>query len=147
MTELVLVRYLHFIFLFVMVSCVATQHLMIKKEMSRSEITRLSRIDMVYGISALLVVAVGLTLWFGVGKPKEFYSKNWVFHTKITLFVIVGLLSIIPTRFFSKHRKGNPEEMVSIPAGIKRTIQIELLLLFLIPLLATLMAQGIGFFG
>jgi putative membrane protein len=111
-------------------------------------IARLARIDAVYGVAAVTLLAAGLTLWLGsIGKPAVYYTKNWIFHTKITCFLIVGLLSIYPTVFFIKQRKGNAAEMVSIPKSIFWMLRIELLLLFVIPLLAGLMAHGIGFFG
>jgi putative membrane protein len=60
------------------------------------------------------------------------------------LFVIIGLLSIYPTVFFIKKRKGNPTELVTIPKSIFLMIRLELVLVFTIPLLAGLMAKGIG---
>jgi putative membrane protein len=90
----------------------------------------------------------GLTLWLGgVGKPSVYYTKNWIFHTKITCFLLVGLLSIYPTIFFIRNRKGNASEVVQTPALIFWMLRIELLLLFIIPLLAGLMARGVGFYG
>ncbi len=148
MTLEILFRYLHFISIFAMVSSIVSEHLLLKARMTRSEIRRLSVLDAVYGISALVVVAVGLTLWFGVGKPAEFYSKNFIFHTKVGLFVLMAILSVYPTIFFLKNRKGdNMNELVDIPKNIVWLIRLELLLVLIIPLLATLMAKGVGYFG
>ena len=148
MTAETILRYIHFISIFTIVSTLVSEHLLLKKELTRVEIGRLSRIDAVYGLAALTLLAAGLTLWLGsFGKPAVFYSKNWIFHTKITLFVTVGLLSIYPTVFFIKNRKGNPADVVKIPASVFWMLRIELLILFIIPLLAGLMAKGIGFFG
>lgn len=148
MTFEIFLRYMHFVCIFAIVGSLVSEHMLLKKSLSRREISRLARIDAVYGIAALLLVAAGLTLWFGgVGKPSYFYSKNWIFHTKITLFVVIGLLSIVPTVFFTKNRKGNPDELVQVPASVFTTLRFELLLLFILPLLAGLMAHGIGYFG
>jgi putative membrane protein len=148
MTTEIILRYIHFISIFAIVSSLGAEHLLLKKELSRTEIGRLSSIDAVYGIAALTLLCAGLTLWLGsFGKPSIYYSKNWIFHTKITLFVTVGLLSIYPTIFFIKNRKGNPDEKVAIPSTIFWMLRFELLLLFIIPLLAGLMARGVGFFG
>ena len=145
MTIEILLRYLHFISIFAIVSSLVCEHLLLKKELTRAQIMRLSRIDAVYGIAALTLLGAGLTLWLGsVGKPAEFYTKNWIFHTKLTLFISVGLLSIYPTVFFIKNRKGNPEEIVKIPKAIFWMLRFELLFVFTIPLLAGLMAKGIG---
>ncbi len=148
MTLELFLRYIHFVSIFVIVSTLVSEHLLLKKEMTRAELGRLARIDAVYGFAALSLLAAGLTLWLtGIGKPTVFYSKNWVFHTKLTLFIAVGLLSVYPTIFFLRHRKGNQNEMVNIPQVIFWLIRFELLLLFIIPLLAGLMARGVGFYG
>lgn len=148
MTTEIILRYIHFISIFAIVSSLVSEHLLLKKELSRAEIGRLSRIDAVYGVAALALVTAGLTLWLGgFGKPSVYYTKNWVFHLKITLYVTIGLLSIYPTIFFIKNRKGNPEERVAIPSSIFWLLRFELMLLFIIPLLAGLMAHGVGFFG
>jgi len=148
MTIEIILRYLHFISIFAIVSTLVSEHLLLKKTLTRDEIGRLSRIDAIYGLAALTLLTVGLTLWLGsFGKPAIYYTKNWIFHTKITLFLIVGLLSIYPTIFFIKNRKGDQKEIVTIPNAVFWMLRIELLLIFIIPLLAGLMAHGIGFFG
>lgn len=145
MTSEILLRYVHFISIFAIVGTLVSEHLLLKKQLTRSEIARIARIDAVYGIAALTLLAAGLTLWLGgFGKPSEWYTKNWIFHTKLTCFLIVGLLSIYPTVFFIKSRKGNPDEVVAIPPKLFIMLRLELFLLFIIPMLAGLMAHGIG---
>lgn len=148
MTIEILLRYLHFISIFAIVGSLTSEHLLLRKTLTRAEIKRLAAIDAVFGIAASVLVIVGLTLWLGgFGKPSVYYTKNWVFHTKITLAIILGLLSIYPSVFFIKNRKGDPHEIVNVPGKIFWMIRFELLLLFIIPLLAGLMAHGVGFFG
>ena len=139
----VIVRYIHFLGIFAIVGAIVGEHLLYKPVMTRAEIKRMAILDNIYGIATIIVLAAGFTLWFGVGKPAEFYSSNGIFHAKIGLFAIMGILSITPTIFFFKNKKGNPEETVEIPKKIIMMIRIELLLLFLMPLLASLMARGI----
>ena len=88
-------------------------------------------------------------MWFNdsIAKSADYYSQNWIFLTKIGLFSIVGILSIFPSLFLNKQKKGNPDETVQVPKQMVWYIRIELLLLFLMPLFATLMAKGIGYFG
>ena len=148
MTAEIIVRYVHFISIFTILGSLVSEHLLLKKEMTRSEVARLARIDSIYGLAALTLLGAGFTLWFGgIGKPSMYYSQNWVFHLKITLFATVGLLSIYPTIFFIKNRKGNQMATVQIPNSIFWLLRLELLLLFVIPFLASLMARGVGFFG
>ncbi len=148
MTPELFLRYIHFISIFAIVGTLVSEHLLLKPMLRRSEIVRLSRIDAVYGLAALTLLGVGLTLWLGgFGKPAAFYSQNWIFHTKITLFLTIGLLSIYPTVFFIKQRKGSPTDEITIPKTIFWCIRIEILLMFIIPLLAGLMSRGVGYFG
>jgi len=147
MTTEILLRYIHFICIFAIVGTLVSEHLLLKKEMTRNEIARVARIDAIYGIAALTLLIAGFTLWLGsYGKPSVYYTKNWVFHLKLTAFICIGLLSIYPTIFFIKQRKGDQNEKVLIPASIFMLLRLELLLLFIIPLLAGLMARGIGQF-
>ncbi|MEN9580115.1 MAG: hypothetical protein RJA70_3124 [Pseudomonadota bacterium] len=148
MTFDIVLRYLHFVFIFAIVGTLVSEHLLLKKQLTRGELSRLARIDAIYGAAALGLLAVGLTLWLGgVGKPTMFYSKNWIFHVKLTLFLFIGLASIYPTVFFLKNRKGPSEELVTTPSLVYGLLRFELFLLVVIPLLAGLMARGIGYFG
>jgi len=119
------------------------EHFNLKPVISKDTLKRLGIIDAVYGISALVVLTCGILMWLSVGKPKEFYSKNMLFHIKMTLFFITGILSIIPTIFLIKNRKTDKEE-IEVPKKIIMIIRIELLIFITIPILAVLMARGIG---
>ncbi len=139
-------KYLHFISIFAIVSALVAEHLLLKPQLQRAEIARLAKIDAVYGIAALTLLFAGLMLWLKVGKPADFYTYNWIFHIKLAAYIAIGLLSIYPTIFFMKNRKGALDELVSIPKLLIWCIRIELILLFLMPLAATLMARGVGYF-
>lgn len=141
----ILLRYIHFISIFAIVSSLVSEHLLLKPRLKRREIDRLAKIDGVYGFMVLVLLGAGLTLWLGGhGKPTEFYSQNALFQAKLGLFLVIGLLSIYPTVFFFKNRRGDPAELVKIPNSILWTIRLELFLVFIIPFLAGLMAKGIG---
>ena len=147
MTIEIILRYVHFISIFGIVGSLVSEHLLLKKEMTPAELNRLSKIDAVYGLAALTLLGVGLTLWLsGVGKPSIYYTQNWIFILKISLFATIGFLSIYPTVFFLKNRASR-EEKIKIPPSIFWMLRFELLILFIIPLLAGLMARGIGFFN
>ena len=140
----ILVRYLHFVSILVLVGTVLAEHLLVRRSMSRGELALVAKVDAVYGIAAVLVLLTGFAQWFWTGKPAGFYSPNPVFHTKVTLFLVVGLVSIYPTVFFVKNRKGEPDEEVAVPGRVVMSLRLELLLLFLMPLLAVLAGRGVG---
>jgi len=145
MTIEIFLRYVHFLSIILIAGTLAAEYVLVKDKLTRREISRISFIDLVYGVASIAVFAAGVTLWIGgYGKPTEWYSKNGIFHVKLTLLVIIGLLSAYPTIFFLKNRKGDADELVSVPKAVSYSIAIELILLAIIPFLAGLMAKGIG---
>jgi putative membrane protein len=49
--------------------------------------------------------------------------------------------------FYLKNRKGDEQQRVPIPKSVVWMVRLELLLLLIIPLLAGLMARGVGYYG
>lgn len=143
MTTDLFVRYFHFLGIFAMFALLTVQHMLLKGQVAAGGMKKIAVIDAAYGAAALVVLLCGLGLWLWVGKPAGFYSHNWVFHTKVTLFVLVGILSIFPTLFILKNRKKTTT--VDVPKYIVMLVRFELLLLCIIPLLAVLMANGVGY--
>ncbi len=145
MTTEILLRYLHFISIFIIVGTLTAEYVLLKPTLTRQEIGRIARIDGLYGLAAISLVAEGLTLWLGsYTKPSVYYTQNWLFLTKLGCFATIGLLSIYPTVFFIRNRKGDSAQPVEIPMSIYWSLRLELMLLVVIPLLAGLMARGIG---
>jgi putative membrane protein len=144
MTDDLIIRYLHFVSIFILVAAVLGQHLILRGTITRALVGKAQKLDIAYAISVVVVLGTGLLQWLVVGKPADFYSSNPVFHTKLTLFLVIGLVSIYPSVFLGKNPKGGPDELVTIPRGIIWSVRVELLILFLMPLLATLMARGFG---
>ncbi len=144
MVSYFLLRYLHFIAIFVLVACVLIQHLALRPVVPRETIVRMRKINIIFAIFALVVLVTGLGQWFYGVKPSQFFTANGMMHTKVLLFFIVGGLSVVPTIFLKKNEKGDPGEKVEVPKKVVMCLRLELLLLFLIPLLATLLSYGIG---
>lgn len=143
MMDYVLVKYIHILGILVLCSCLVVEHVLLKSSMTAREMRRLAVVDSIYGGSAVIVLLAGLALWLLVGKPAAFYNANPIFHLKLGLFAVVGLLSIYPTRFFLRSRRAGAET-VAIPKPIIMVIRVELLGIVILPLLAVLMAQGYG---
>lgn len=139
------VRYLHFLAIFAMFALLSIEHVSLKGRVDSDGLKRMAIVDAAFGISALIALFAGIGMWFLVGKPAGFYNNNWIFHTKVTLFVLVGILSFIPTRFIAKQRKKTALDGILVPRSIVHIIRLELFLLCLIPLLAVLMANGVGY--
>jgi len=148
MTNEIVVLYIHFICIFLVVGAIFAEAVLVKKEMTTKEINLLSKIDAIYGLSAIILVMAGLSLWFWVGKPAEFYSKNWIFHLKVGLAILMGIASISPTIYFLRNRKPlHDDTLKTTPTFVLWMIRLEVLIIFIIPLLAIMMARGIGYYA
>lgn len=144
MMTYVLVKYVHYLGILAVFSSLVGEHLLLEDRLPRKAIQRLSIVDAVYGVGALLTIGAGFVLWFVVGKPAEFYSNGWIIYSKLIIFGIIGAISLIPTFYFLKERKGDPEEVIEIPKKMKVILRIELTLIVVLPLLGALMAMGVG---
>lgn len=146
------VAYLHYLSIFALFALLSIEHVLFKAPLDLSRARSLMITDIAYGICAGLVLASGVArvLWFGKGTT--YYLGNGLFHAKVGLFILVGLLSILPTYVFFNWRNAVQAGQVPEPSPrqvrlVIWSIRLELLLLLLIPLLATLMARGYGVMG
>lgn len=144
------IPYLHYIGIMVLMGSLITEHIILKPSITKEQIKSLASIDLMYGISAALVLITGLLRWFIVDpKGAAYFNVNPLFHIKVTLFVIVVILSLFPTMKFFKWRKQVKQgvEFEITSKDVKKQlmfIRIELFLLAIIPLLAVMVALGDG---
>ncbi|PCH58434.1 MAG: hypothetical protein COC19_08505 [SAR86 cluster bacterium] len=142
----ILIRYLHYIAVAVLIISLIIENMALKETMTAEDARNLSRVDSVLGLSAMMVFLLGLSLWLWVGKPSEFYTLNILFKIKLGLFLSIAALSIYPTLFFFKYRN-TTLQTIPVPALVRYLVKAELVLLVFIPLLAYLMARGVGLPG
>lgn len=136
--------FLHHLAAFTLVSALAAEFVLIRGELTPATARRLARADMMFGMSALVLLVVGLLRVFYFEKGAAYYFHSATFIAKLALFILVGLLSIYPTVKFISWRKGF--DPTSVPA-IRRVIHLELIGVVLILLFAALMTDGVGYFG
>jgi putative membrane protein len=140
---------LHHLFAFAVTACVIYEFIAYRKGLTVAEATRIRHVDSAYGISAGLLIVVGLLRVFMFEKGSAFYLNNPIYWTKMGLFVIVGLLSIYPTIRFLKWTtsiKENkaPEFPEDEYKRIRLLLWLEVIGIVLILLVAPMMARGIG---
>lgn len=149
MTTEALLAYAHFLSILMMATFLASEAALCRKEwINPAVVERLARLDLLYGLSALAVLATGLArVGWGV-KGAAWYWAQPLLHAKVTLFVVIGLMSIVPTMRFLRWRKALratgalPDE--AAVRGTRRLVMIEAHLLAVIPLLAVFLARGVG---
>lgn len=143
----IIITYFHVLgFVFVFAS-LAIEHMLFEPTLNARAARRLAIVDLFYGISALIVIITGLLKIFVVGKPASFYLHVWPFHAKMTLFLLILVLSAFPSRHFIKNRNLPESGEAHYPAAIKMILRLELLLFVFIPFLALMMARGYGYMG
>lgn len=144
-----ILAWLHFALIFALISVLTIELVSLRYCDRADTLARLTKVDLVYLIIAGLVLLSGLArVFFGV-KGAAFYAGTWLFHLKLTLFVLVGLISIAPTLSFMRWRKAQKANSAFVPplAEVSRArllVHVELTLILLIPLVASLMARGFG---
>lgn len=104
----------------------------------------LARLDATYGALALVVIVAGaLRLIFGA-KGWAFYVHNPFFWMKLGAFGLVGVLSVRPTRTVLRWRRQSTLPDAMAVHALRPWLLAQLGLLALMPLLAALMARGLG---
>jgi putative membrane protein len=141
--------YLHFISIFALVGFLVREWTLLAAGAEALEVEALARADLGFGLASVAVLLSGAArAVFGL-KGWSFYAHDPAFHLKIGLFVLVGLLSIGPTRAFLRWRRAaRADGAYRVPEGewtrARRGVLVELHLLALIPLAAVIMARGLG---
>ena len=141
--------FLHHLFAFTLVACVVYEFIAYRKGLSIEEARRIQRADLMYGISAGLLLVVGLLRVFFFEKGPAFYSHNPFFWLKMNAFLVVGLLSIDPTIRYLRWNKVLKENRAPEidDKEFRRTrllLWLEVIGLAVILFAAAMMARGIG---
>jgi putative membrane protein len=110
-----IMAFLHHLAAFTVVSTLAVEVATFKPPLTAVQARRLQITDSIFGISAGLLLVIGLGRVFSFEKGAAYYFHNPFFLTKFGLFIVAALISIYPTRLFLSWSK-------DIKAGIAPTI-------------------------
>lgn len=143
----VLFAFLHHLAAFALVGALAVEFVLIKQELTVVTARKLAITDAVLGASATVLLVAGLLRVFYFEKGAAYYFHNHAFLTKFSLFVIVALLSIVPTIEFLSWRKALKAGQVPAVAApklkrLRMIIHVELAAIVIILLCAAIMAKG-----
>ena len=143
------VAYVHYLSFMVCFGALVLERRLIRPNPSREDATLMVITDIVYGLAALALLGSGIlrVLYFGQGSA--FYTENPLFWWKVGTYLAVGGLSLYPTITYILWaiplRKGElPQVSEALAKRLAWILNIELVGFALIPLLATLMARGVG---
>jgi putative membrane protein len=147
-----LFAFLHHLAAFAVAVTLAVELVLLRSDLTADNARRLLRVDMGYGISAGLLLAVGLVRVFYLEKGAGYYFHNGFFLLKLALFIAIGLLSVYPTKTFLSWRNAlKAGQAPRLDSGALRALRgvvhAELAGVAVILLCAALMARGIGQLG
>src|SRR5262245_29606986 len=144
-----LLAFLHHLAAFTLVAALAVEFVLVRDDLTLRSARKIQIADAVFGMSAGLLIVAGFLRVFYFEKGATYYFHTWTFIAKLSLFVIIGLVSIIPTIEFLSWRKAVKQGQVpSVDAQrmqrLRSIIHLELAGVVLILLMAALMAKGVG---
>ena len=142
-----LFAFLHHLCAFTLVAAVAIEFVLIRSELTLSTARRLQVTDIVLGMAAGALLVIGLLRVFFFEKGAAYYWHSHAFLTKFGLFIIIGLLSIVPTLEFLSWRDAITAGQAPVMEAATRKrvtmiIHIELAAIVVILLCAAIMARG-----
>ncbi len=143
MTDLIL-AITHHLLVFGMIAMLVSERALLAA--SPIDVRRLAGLDAGYGLTALLVIVVGVCRVLFGPRGWAFYEANPWFWVKIGAFVAVGLASIPPTVQFLKWRKAARTDAAFQPpadqiASARRLTGVQAILVALVLLAAAAMAR------
>jgi putative membrane protein len=143
-----LLAYAHFVAILSLVVFITSEAALCRPEwLNAAVVRRLATVDRIYLAAAIAVLITGIArTWWGV-KGAGWYWHQPLLHLKLTLYVLLGALSIKPSRSFIRWRR-QLDATGALPAedevrGVRRLIMIQAHVLVLIPLAANLLARGV----
>lgn len=149
MTLDAILQYLHISAILALVVFISSEAALCRPQwMNNAIVERLVVVDRLYGIAAGAVLLTGLLRIYLGPKGATWYWHNWLLHTKITLFVIVGLISIVPTLRFARWRKALRADG-TLPGEeevrkARKLVMLQAHIIPVIPLAAAFLARGFG---
>jgi putative membrane protein len=149
-----LVAYTHYVGLLLCTACIVQERALVSTTMSTSDESTLRTTNLVYWLSALVVIASGGVRVGAYGKGWEFYSHEPWFWVKLALVGVWTASSCFPTiQHILREQSKNPATGQYYPmseALVSRMQSLyvaELTALLFIPVAATLMARGVGYWN
>lgn len=142
-----LLAFLHHLAAFTLVAALAVELVLVRRATNLRTMRRLLVADAIFGAAAGVVLVVGLLRVFYFEKGAEYYWSSHAFLTKFGVFILIGLLSIVPTVEFLSWRKaikaGNlPDVRPEKIRTIRTIMHVELAGIVVILLMAAMMARG-----
>ena len=144
-----LMAFLHHLAAFTLVAALAVEVALFKPPLTVVQARRLQRTDLIFGVTAVVVLVVGMLRVAFFEKGPGYYWRDAFFLIKLGAFLLAGLISIYPTLTFLSWNKSvkagtAPEVDEARTRSVRMCMMLELTGIVVIVACAALMARGFG---
>jgi len=148
-TASAVVAYVHYLGIIICFGALMFERIILKINLSKNETISIIIADLVYGIAGLAILITGILRVKYYGQGGEFYTGNPIFWVKVSLYIVIGLISLYPTTTYilwaiPLSRNNLPVISENLVKRFRLIITTELVGFVVIPFFATLMSRGIG---
>ncbi|HVW68788.1 MAG TPA: DUF2214 family protein [Steroidobacteraceae bacterium] len=147
-----LMAFLHHLAAFSVVGALVAEVVLFKPPLAAAQARRIQVTDSIFGLSAGVLLIVGLLRVFYFEKGGAYYFANGFFLAKLAAFLLAALISIYPTVLFLSWSKAlkqgvTPEISPEQARRVRLCLMWELTAIVVILFCAPFMARGFGYFG
>ena len=144
-----LIAFGHFLAFFALTAALVMQIALLTASPTIEIAKRIQRADRAYGLMAMLVLVMGFLRVFYFEKGPAYYFGNSYFIIKLSLFILVGIMSAYPTitylRWNSDIKQGRPPVLsTESTIRLRKVLHYQLIGIAGVIFCASMMAHGLG---
>jgi putative membrane protein len=138
---------LHMVAILTLVVFLSSEAALCRSEwMNEAVVRRLAKLDLIYGITALVLLLTGIARIVWGAKGVTWYVSQPLFHLKVLLFVVAAVLSLRPTFTIRKWLKAlNVAGSLPQPESVRfvrKWIMVQAHIIPVIAVIAVYWARG-----
>jgi len=137
----------HHLLVFALFGVLFAELILVRRGMDQAALAQVAAIDLWYGVLAGGIIIVGFSRANFAAKGWEYYNHNGFFWSKIGVFALIGLLSLVPTMAYIRWKRAGVAPTDAQVATVRPYLYLEVVLFALLPAFAAAMARGYGEFG
>jgi putative membrane protein len=144
-----LFAWLHLVTAAMAAGLLLTEYWLCRRMPDRIQARLLGAVDVGYFLALIANLATGMARVLYFGQDSAYYADNRLFWLKITLFIAIALVAVVPALQYIRWNREARSAPTFTPLirdveRVRASIAFGLGLWLIVPLLATLIARGYG---
>jgi uncharacterized membrane protein len=136
-------KFIHLLSLVLLIVSSISKNILVRKAAVSASVIRKCRIaDRISGATAGLMIVSGIGMLYVSPKGLSFYGGNGLFWLKIALLIVASVFIIRTKIFFRNPANAHGSGEVKVPSSIKSILAFDLVSLFAMAALGTLIVKG-----